>query len=175
MVPCIVRPLALIGLVVAMFNLVVVAGMMPAVEVRCRVAGSRPGEPGLPQLLLTLERQRLTVAELIRRAVEEQVREMTAARRLSIEQQRQAFDRQYLTDNDVRGQAAAGAVRLQSSVREQRPLDPVAAVRTALDSFERGGYAVLVDGHQAERLDEVLELRLGSRVIFLRLTPLVGG
>ena len=148
---------------------------MSTIEVRCRVAGPRRDEAALPALPLVLTSERLTVRELIERTVEEQVRELAARDRLSVEQQRRALRRQYLTEDEVRRQAAAGAVRFPSAVAEVRSIDPAEAVHMAVDGFERGAFLVLVDGRQAERLDEVLEPGPGSRVTFLRLVPLAGG
>jgi hypothetical protein len=148
---------------------------MSTIEVRCRVAGPQRDEAELPALPLVLATARLTVRELIERTVEEQVRELTARDRLSAEQQRRALRRQYLTEDEVTRQAAAGAVRFPSKVAEASPIDPAEAVGMAVEGFERGAFLVLVDGRQADRLDAVLELGPGSRVTFLRLVPLAGG
>ncbi len=56
------------------------------VEVRSRVVGESPDAPDLAPISLRLLDERLSVAELIRRTVEEQVRELTVRRRLDAEQ-----------------------------------------------------------------------------------------
>ena len=64
---------------------------------------------------------------------------------------------------DVEGRDAAQAV----SVAE--------AVATALQAFADGFYFVFLDGHQLEQLDEVVALRAGGQLRFVRLMPLAGG
>jgi len=45
----------------------------------------------------------------------------------------------------------------------------------ALGAFARNGFIVLVDDRQVEDLDELLDLRTGVEVVFLKLVALVGG
>jgi hypothetical protein len=45
----------------------------------------------------------------------------------------------------------------------------------ALKAFRGNGVIILVDDRQVEELDEEIELRTDTRVAFLRLVPLVGG
>ncbi len=147
-----------------------------AVEVRSRVVGGCAGEPELNPVYLRLIEERLTVAELIRRTVEEQVRELAVRRKLDAEQARRALDRQYFTDKEIVARSERGGVndpsQRTSSLAEIRPQEEV---RKALRAFEAGSYFVTVDGRQVERLDEVIELRPDSKVTFIRLMPLVGG
>jgi hypothetical protein len=138
------------------------------VEVRSKVPGA--AGDGLPDVLLELADERTTAGELIRRAVSEQVRLLAADRPRA----RRALDRQYLSPDEIRAQATTGVVRLP-------PPDPdpeaatEAEVTRAHRAFERGAFVVFAGGHQATTLDEELHLRLGEPVVFLRLTPLVGG
>lgn len=148
---------------------------MSQVVVTCRVAGARPGQPELPAVLLELAGRRLTAGELIRRAVEEQLRELTARQSLSAERRRQALDRQYLTDEEIGRQAASGAVGRTPRSRAPRAGAVGEEVDRALRAFESGAFALIVDGRQVERLEEMVDLGLGTRVTFLRLMPLVGG
>lgn len=59
--------------------------------------------------------------------------------------------------------------------RPHRRVDPEAQVAVALQAFERGQILVLVDDRQRTELGEVVTLKTGSTVTFLRLVPLVGG
>jgi hypothetical protein len=135
------------------------------VEVRSRV----PGGERLPDVLVELARERTTVRALIRAAVEEQIRawrgDQTRCRAL--------LDRQYLTDAEVRAQAATGVVRLPD--RAETEPDVEAEVARAWRAFERGAFALFVGGSQADALDDEIVLRLGEPVVFVRLTALVGG
>ena len=146
------------------------------VEVRSRVVGGRGGDPEIEPVYIRLLEEKLTVAELIRRTVEEQVRDLVARRKLDAEQTRRALDRQYHSGEEIIAKAEQGTVKNPS----RRATDPMkkrsaAEVRKALSAFDSRSYYVTVDGRQVERLDDVIELRPDSKVTFIRLMPLVGG
>lgn len=111
----------------------------------------------------------LTAAELVQLAVTEQVRALDgdAARC------REVLDRQYLSDAEIREQAATGAIRLPA-VPLPAP-DPVREAARACQAFRQNVFAIFVGGRQVQHLDEQVTLAGGSRVVFLRLTPLAGG
>ncbi|MEU8006804.1 hypothetical protein AB0B66_37075 [Catellatospora sp. NPDC049111] len=135
------------------------------VEVRSRV----PGGDRLPDVLVELAQEQTTVRELIRAAVAEQVRAWQA----DGSRCRALLDRQYLTDDDIRAQAATGMIRLPD--REPVTPDVEAEVARAWRAFERGTFALFIGGRQHDLLDERIVLRLGEPVVFVRLTALVGG
>lgn len=54
-------------------------------------------------------------------------------------------------------------------------VDMEEAVAVALQAFEDGLYFVFIDGVQQTRLDSEVFLKSNSKVLFLRLTALVGG
>lgn len=58
---------------------------------------------------------------------------------------------------------------------EQKAVDWRQQAEIACQAFERNGFVVLLDEHQAEQLDEVLSIRHDSVASFIKLTPLVGG
>lgn len=58
---------------------------------------------------------------------------------------------------------------------EHEPVDWRKQVDIAYQAFERNGFVILFDEHQAESLDETLTIRHDSVVNFIKLTPLVGG
>jgi hypothetical protein len=60
-------------------------------------------------------------------------------------------------------------------LKQPRAIDADTQVVKALDAFAGNQIIVLVDEHQVESLDEEITLKPGTRVSFLRLTPLVGG
>jgi hypothetical protein len=112
---------------------------------------------------LTLEflDERVTVRELIRSRVYQEVTEYNA---------RQAgFFRGLVQPRDA--ERTAGGFRLT----KQRRLDWEEQYRKAIDAFGRNGFLILVDDRQLGDLDEVIELRHDATVSFLRLVPLVGG
>ena len=60
-------------------------------------------------------------------------------------------------------------------MKRHRAVDAEEQCRRALEAFERNGFFLLVGDRQVESLDEVIPLRDGLEVEFLRLVPLVGG
>ena len=55
------------------------------------------------------------------------------------------------------------------------PVDAEQQIYVALDAFQTNGFFVIIDQEQAASLDQVVELRAGMEISFLKLTPLVGG
>ncbi|HTJ31939.1 MAG TPA: hypothetical protein VL738_01785 [Dactylosporangium sp.] len=139
------------------------------VEVRGRIPGRDRDE--MPEVRVEAG-EGTTVGDLIGRAVAEQVRLLAADRA----QCRVVLDRQYLTADDIRAQAAAGAVRMREPAqREPAPPDAGAEAARARAAFGKGAFAVFVGGRQLHGLDEPVAARPGEVVVFLRLVPLAGG
>ncbi|GEM_PF-697586 len=144
-----------------------------AIEVRTRLGGAPPQSSALDSVYLRLTEEQLTLADLIRRTVEEQVRELLA-QKLDVLAIERALDRCYLTDDEVSAQAERdGAVRLPK--RRLGQIDAEVEVGRALAAFESRSYVVFVDGRQVENLEAKINMRLDTRVTFLRLMPLAGG
>jgi hypothetical protein len=81
-----------------------------------------------------------------------------------------------LTEREIDADAARGKVAPGGS-NEAEPAapDPADALHTALQAFRDGLYYVFVDDAQRTDLDEEIELRPDSRLLFLRLVALAGG
>jgi hypothetical protein len=79
-----------------------------------------------------------------------------------------------LTDDDIVAGLSNGAVR---SGGRQTPndVDIDQAVQTALAAQRDGLVQVVIDDEPLDDLTAAIELRHGTRVMFLRLVPLVGG
>src|SRR5262249_7758368 len=112
---------------------------------------------------LTLEflTARITVRELIRKRVYEEVREYNLG-----------------APDHFRGLVQpTGAERTQNGyrLRERREIDWEAQADRALAAFRRNGFFILVDDRQVEELDDEVELRLNPQVSFVKPLPLVGG
>lgn len=60
-------------------------------------------------------------------------------------------------------------------MRKPRKIDAEKQVYVALAAFQANGFFVFVDNKQVDNLEQRFELRPGSRVSFVKLTPLVGG
>ncbi|GIE77066.1 hypothetical protein Aph02nite_30160 [Actinoplanes philippinensis] len=139
---------------------------MVDVEVRSRVTGT---SEGLPPVLVRLAGEQTTARELIHRAVEEQIRLAGA----DTSRCRRALDRQFLSDDDLRAQAATGVIRMPRA--PSSPPDVEAEVARAHRAFRRGTFVLFNGGRQVTGLDEPITVRLGEPVVFLRLVALVGG
>lgn len=145
------------------------------IAVQTKVIGAPPHAEPAPDVFFDVLSETLTVAELITRTVEEQIHDLTFNRRLDAARARDILDRQYMTEADVRAQASRGAVKMPAQPGTHPDIDVDQAVRVALSAFERGVVLVVVDGVQAETLDQPLHLHASSRATFMRMTPLVGG
>ena len=112
---------------------------------------------------LTLEflDERITVRELIRSRVYQEVTEYNA--RMT------EYFRGLVQPTD------AERVLNGYRVRERRRLDWEPQYEKAIAAFRGNGFMILVDDRQVTGLDEVVELRHDSAVTFLKLVPLVGG
>ena len=103
----------------------------------------------------------MTVRELIRRRVYEEVQEYN------------------LKDPDYfRGLVQptdAERVLHGYRLRQRRKIDWEKQYQKAIEAFERNGFFILVDDRQVEGLDAEIEIRLNTEVSFIRLLPLVGG
>jgi hypothetical protein len=75
---------------------------------------------------------------------------------------------------EIEAGVAAGKVSSGGSELEQ-VVDVQSAIETALQAFKDGFYLVFIDDQQQEDLTAVVNLKTNSELLFLRLTPLVGG
>lgn len=60
-------------------------------------------------------------------------------------------------------------------LRTTRSIDPEKQCKLAMQAFEQNGFILLVDDQQVSELDQQIELKTSTSVVFLKLTPLVGG
>jgi hypothetical protein len=108
--------------------------------------------------------EQVTVRELIRARVHQEVREHNAkaatgrARFFGLVQPSD-------TERDLNGYR----------MRNPRRVNPDKQTEIALAGFERGQILLLVDDRQVDELDHSVTLKQGSTVTFLKLVPLVGG
>ena len=116
---------------------------------------------------LDLPEQSSTLAELLTQIVTAEV---------SAFQLRQADRRmtKVLGLVDIEAGVAIGKISSGGSELDQ-VVDLQRAVETALQAFEDGFYLVFIDDRQQEDLKATVALTSSSELLFLRLTPLVGG
>ncbi len=110
---------------------------------------------------LELLKTELTLRELIRERVYQEVRDYNAA-----------------PTGNFRGLVAPSGAeqRLEGFVlKKGRRIEWERQYQAAVEAFERNTILVLVGDRQLSSLDEVVRVEPSTEVTFLRLTPLVGG
>ncbi|MFJ3227759.1 hypothetical protein ACIPJS_31020 [Streptomyces sp. NPDC086783] len=110
---------------------------------------------------IEIAEERLTVGELIRRRVFQEVAEYNACTPRVFQGLVQPED----TERVLNGYA----------LRTPRRIDPEAQTALALKAFAGNGFLVLVGDRQVTGPDEEIDLVLGTEVTFLKLVALVGG
>ncbi|MDG4861512.1 hypothetical protein P8605_25580 [Streptomyces sp. T-3] len=110
---------------------------------------------------LEIAEERLTLREVIRRRVFQEVAEYNARTTGVFRGLVQPTD----TERTLNGYEQ----------RTRRRIDPERQYEHAVKAFGGNGFLVLIGDRQVEELDVELDLRLGTEVTFLKLVPLVGG
>jgi hypothetical protein len=108
--------------------------------------------------------EQITVRELIRERVYQEVQDRTTSAAL-------AGGHRLVTPEQVE-------LELNGTHRappKPKPIDWKKQFQIACDAFERNGFFILVGDRQVESLDEVVDITRGVEVSFVKLTPLVGG
>ena len=77
----------------------------------------------------------------------------------------------YLSDDEIRRQAARGAIKPHAERPDALRIDAEAEVRRALEGFRQRRYRILLDGQMLNDLDHSLDLPAQARLTFLRLVP----
>lgn len=126
-----------------------------------RVRDEQASGPDVHEFSLAFLEEQLTVRELIRARIWQEVSEHNA---------RPASATHWLVRPTAEELALNGR-------REQkrRPVDWEVQFKRALQAFAGNGFLLFVDNRQVTELDEAVTLRHDSEVTFLKLTPLVGG
>lgn len=60
-------------------------------------------------------------------------------------------------------------------LKGKKIIDAEKQIYIALDAFQKNGFFLLVDNHQADSLEDEVELKAKTTISFVKLTPLVGG
>jgi hypothetical protein len=125
------------------------------------------GGKSIDRLQLEFPSERITIRELIRERVYQEVQDYNRRADTNFHGLVRPTDSEQVL-NDSRD---ANAYRL----RKHRVIDWHDQFDKALDAFKRNGFFILVDNKQAEDLDEEVVIRRGTEVTFVKLVPLVGG
>jgi hypothetical protein len=110
---------------------------------------------------LDVPAERLTVRELIRTRVYQEVRDYNL--------RQPEYFRGLVQPTD------AERTLNGFKVRRRRTIDPEKQFERAIESFYRNGFLVLIDDRQVEDLEDEIEVGPETTVTFLKLVPLVGG
>jgi hypothetical protein len=116
------------------------------------------------ELTLDVLDERITVRELIRSRVYQEVQDFNLRQR-----QGSGEFRGLVTPTDA--ERTLNGVR----VRKGREIDWKEQFDKACDAFTRHGFLILINERQAESLEEVITLRHDTQVSFIKLVMLVGG
>lgn len=114
-----------------------------------------------PVCTLDLLSERISVRELIRKRVYQEVQDYN----LRLPEVFKGLVQPTGTERALNG----------FRLRTPRRIDWEEQASRAIEAFERNGFMILVDERQAESLDEEITLGLDTQVSFLKLVPLVGG
>jgi hypothetical protein len=118
----------------------------------------------LADLELQLDAETVTVAELIRTRVHQEVRNHNA-KAASAQSRFFGLVQPDDTERELNGYR----------MRNARRVDAERQTAIATEAFARGHVLLLVDDRQVTELDQWVTLAAGSSVTFLKLVPLVGG
>ena len=110
---------------------------------------------------VALPSERVTVRELIRARIDQEVQEYNNRPFEFFKGLVQPSDAE-LTLNGFR-------------MKKVRAIDPEKQYQLAVESFEHNGFILLVDDRQVDSLDQVIEVSPTTAATFIKLVPLVGG
>lgn len=115
-----------------------------------------------PEFALEFLTERITVRELIRSRVYQEVQDYNL-------QKRDNFD------GLIRPTDAEQALNGAKPSRHRHHVEWKPQYEAAVAAFQKNGFLVLVGDRQVEGLDEVIEIKPDTRVTFLKLVLLAGG
>jgi len=128
------------------------------------IRDSELGKPGVHEFTLEMPSEEVTVHELMRSRVFQEVKDFNLKSRSEGQRYRGLVPAPEL-ENLLNGSKGSVPVPVDWKVQFQK----------ALQGFERKQFLVLVNEQQVESLDQRVEVQPDTVVSFLKLTPLVGG
>ena len=133
--------------------------MSTTLKIRDETTLSRGGDD--EEFTLEVLTERITVRELIRTRVYQEVRDYNLHRPEYFRGLIQPID----AERTLNG----------FKVQRRRRIDPHKQFEGAIESFYRNGFLILVNDRQVDELEEEIEVGAETTVTFLKLVPLVGG
>src|SRR5215831_6111769 len=117
------------------------------------------------ELPLEFPTERITVRDLIRERVYEEVQDFNR------KQDQQVFCGLVQPTDTER---VLNGNRTEYRLKTRRQIQWIAQFEKAIEAFDRNGFLVLIDDKQAESLDQEFVIGHGTQVSFVKLTMLVG-
>jgi hypothetical protein len=115
----------------------------------------------LNEILLNIEQEIFTVRELIKLRIEKEVA---------------TYNNHPLGFFKGLVQPSEAELTLNGfKLKKPQAIDAEKQYYTALQSFQKNGFFILIDNRQVEDLDEEVIVQADTRISFIKLTPLVGG
>ena len=118
------------------------------------------------ELPLEFPSERITVRELIRERVYQEVQDFNR-------RQGERSFRGLIQPTDA--ERVLNGRQNEYRLKPERQIDWKEQFEKAVEAFSRNGFFILVDDKQAESLDEEMVIGAGTQVSFIKLTLLVGG
>lgn len=118
------------------------------------------------ELPLEFPTERITVRDLIRERVYQEVQDFNR-------KERETVFRGLVQPTEA--ECVLNGKRTEFRMKRHREIDWKRQFEKAIDAFGRNGFFLLIDDKQAESLDQEFVIGRGSLVSFVKLTPLVGG
>ncbi len=120
----------------------------------------------LNELPLQFPSERITVRELIRERVYQEVQDFNRKRD-------EMVFKGLVQPTDA--ERVLNGKRTDYRLKKRREINWKEQFDKAIDAFARNGFFILIDDKQAESLDQQFTIGHGTEVSFVKLTPLVGG
>ncbi len=118
------------------------------------------------ELPLEFPSERITVRELIRERVYQEVQDFNR-------QQNEQVFRGLVQPTDA--ERVLNGSRQEYRLKQHRQIEWKPQFEKALDAFARNGFFILIDNHQAESIDQEFTVASETLISFVKLTMLVGG
>lgn len=127
-------------------------------------------------VFLESERENMTVEELIRLTVKKQIEQFRDTKRLEWETARSILEnRQSKKEAEwVAANSEYGVIPVSEQIQKSLPNSEIEVDR-AIWAFQQKEYLIFADGKQLQKLEEQVEVHQQSKIIFLKLMPLIIG
>lgn len=146
--------------------------MTYSVEVKSSMFGTPEHKVSLAPVHLELVSERITVRELIRRTVTEQIRTLREVYHAEAETVHAALRNHYLSDSSLNHTRRPFFFRLLGRTQRRDHVDTESEIKKAWSAFERGRFKILFGGNMLIDLADELTLTQTSQITFLRIVPL---